>query len=222
MRIKNEERLYEPIRKYISTELRYYTGGEIKYIGGRKAGKSRYYTKTGVRELQADVVGVKFTGNSVYSDIEICIVEAKLGDKVTRQHINQAFGYTTMAHSVYLASTAELDPDSHSVLRALGLGYLQILSLSETILRETPGQHKPVEKEMMRLLDKLWIGKCTLCQCYLFLYEENREKSYRAMHRPFLLNEDSTIPSFDSDSKPSMITRYLCHGCLKDLKKWRM
>ena len=60
---KSEQRYYEPVRKWLTNRKDYYTGGDIYYASGKKSGTPRYFTKTGFRELQCDVVGIKFAGN---------------------------------------------------------------------------------------------------------------------------------------------------------------
>ncbi len=225
MHFKSENDLYEPIRKWLTKHMGYYTGGDVFYMGGSKSGTKRYYTKTGIRELQADVVGVKFSGNRVHSEIEICVVEVKLADSITRQHINQAYGYTSMAHSVILASPAQVDKDSQHILRALGLGYLQVMARRMKLV-ESPTPRVPPDREFLHLLENLWIGRCALCQCYFPLWRKWSQagKTYQVLERPYFPTENpnSDFTTYDKQDVPKnqFLKRYLCWYCMKDIKHW--
>jgi len=221
---KSEERYYEPVRKWLTEEMGYYTGGDIYYLSSAKKGKERFFTRTGFSDLQADVVGIKYSGNDYSSDIKVCVVEVKDTREISRQQINQAFGYRRMAHYVYLAAPAEIDTGVREIVRELGIGFLQIGSKKKVTLIETPSPSEPSEAELVLLLHNLWIAKCTFCQCYFPLWGDwNGEgKTYAKVKRnkvPSVANGRPTIEYEISEpsKKRAMVIRYLCHHCYRFL-----
>ncbi len=221
--MSDEERYYQPLRKWLSDELGFYTGGGVVYRSGSKKGEERVFVKTGIRDLQADVVGIKFAGNDVFSDIEICVIEVKDTSKVTRQHIHQAYGYTKVAHTVYLAAPAAIDDDMRQVMRDFGIGYIRIEGEKTFERAQTSNKFVPSEKEMLHLLDSLWIGKCCLCQCYFPKWEkwrddgEERGKTYKILKRPKIPGEANKLDYSMKRSGKSVVEKYICHYCLRDL-----
>jgi hypothetical protein len=226
--MSNEERFYEPLRKWLSDELGFYTGGGVVYLSGSKKAEERVFVRTGIRDLQADVVGIKYAGNDVFSDIEICVIEVKDAPKVTRQHIHQAYGYTKVAHTVYLSAPAPIDDDMRQILRDFGVGYIRIKEGGRSFeIMQTSNKFVPSEKEMLRLLDSLWIGKCCLCQCFFPKWErwtdngEERGKTYKIMKRPKIPGEANELDYSRKSSGKSVVKKYICYYCLRELQAMR-
>ena len=219
-----EQRFYEPLRKWLESNLECYTGGDVNY---NPAGKLRYYTKTGIRALQADVIGLRFSGSNIHSDLSIYVIEVKDEIKITRQYINQAYGYSTFADFTYLASPANLDEDSKNIMQNLGVGYIQIKSSTNIHLIVSAAPQTPLKKEKLALLQALWIGKCSLCHCYFPIWtswsdDDDNElgKSYFSFERPkFPKGPKDAEYEIDQLDKKNKIKCYLCYYCKKEFLK---
>lgn len=214
----NEKQFYEPLRKWL-VQQGYYTGGDVEYLSGPKKGQKRYYTKTGTAQLQADVVGLRFSGNNLYSDIEICVIEVKNTRSISRQHIHQAHGYSTFAHLVYLAAPCCLGQELKNLMMHFNIGYLEINPKSKNAkVIVTPSRNEPIEKDMLHLLKNLWIGRCTICRCYFHLLDAP-DKTYTVWKRRKILTDPKSLDYSNSHEKNNEIWRYLCIHCKKDFVK---
>ena len=227
----DERSFYEPVRKWL-VKRGYYTGGDTTYASGRREGQERYFTTTGVKGLEADVVGLRFAGNDVVSDVEVCVVEVKDSRTLPLQHIHQAFGYKAFAHVVYLASPAVLDDEKRAVLRDFGVGYLQLRGRdADTKVKvcETPQAGQPRERDMLQLLDRLWFFRCTICRCYAPKWDtwdgegaqtawNPKGQTYFELKRPRVPGSAREILFGLSKRKNNeLVRRYVCLHCVQGL-----
>lgn len=218
--MKGEERFYNRVREWLE-ERGYYCGGGMYYMGLEK---ERWYVKTGIRKLRADVIGLKNVGNELIDEVEIVAVEVKDKRTVAFSDMQQAYGYSTFAHRVYLATTADPTEEDKAVALRMGIG---LIHLTEGKLEEilSPSVMHPDEAEMLNLLNSLWIVKCTICNCYVFKWDtigDLKGKSYRVIKRARQLEHMKDFPEGKSPfsdlkkkrlDKKYVIRRYICRTC---------
>lgn len=101
--MKEEKKFYSIVKKWLEKN-RYYCGGYI--TRGRK---NFYYFDVDSLKYKVDVAGVKNVGNKLVDVIEIVAVEVKDEELVKHKHMQQALGYSSIAHKCYLATTAKSD-----------------------------------------------------------------------------------------------------------------
>ena len=222
--IRGEERYYDLVRTWIE-ERGCYCGGGMYYKGTEK---QRWYVRTGIKKLRADVIGLKNVGNEFIDRLEIVAVEVKDKDRIAFRDIQQAYGYSTFAHKVYLATTAEPTEEDKATVIRMGIGLIHIVGRElEEIL--SPALMHPDEAEMLRLLNSLWIVRCTICDCYVFKWDtlgDLEGKSYNALKRARQIDhmrhfaERRNSPFGDLSKKQLsekyVIRRYVCRTCVDE------
>jgi len=160
---KGEEEYCDLVGKWLE-ERAYFCGGGMFYMGTERR---RWYVRTGIKKLRADVIGVKNVGNEFVDNLEILAVEVKDKDHIAFKDLQQAYGYSTFAHRVYLATTASPTEEDKATALRMGIGLIHIdgRDLKEVL---SPTFKQPDEAEMLKLLNSLWIVKCSMCNCYVF------------------------------------------------------
>jgi len=219
-RLKGEERYYVSVRKWLETKG-YYCGGGMVY---QATGRERWYVKTGIQNLRADVIGVRNVGNRFIDRIEIHAVEVKDEKRVTFRDLQQTYGYSTFAHRVSLATTAELAEEDKATASRMGIGLVRLIGRrAREVL--SPGIMRPNEAEMLKLLNRLWIIRCSICNCFVFKWEfmdDLKGKSYHMFKRARQVDHmrDSTrkaTPFAELDRNELetryVIERYICRTC---------
>ena len=218
--MKGEERFYNLVREWLE-EKGYYCGGGMYYMGSNK---ERWYVKTGIRKLRADVIGIKNVGNELIDAIEIVAVEVKDKKTIAFKDMQQTYGYSTFAHKVYLATTAEPTEEDKATAMRMGIGLVHITKgdINELL---SPSLMHPDEAEMLNLLNSLWIVKCTLCNCYVFKWDtigDLEGKSYTVIKRARQLDHMKDFAEGKSPfgdlrkkklDKKYVVRRYICRTC---------
>ena len=226
-RPKGEERYYEAVRKWLEARG-YYCGGGMYFSG---TSKERLYVKAGIAKLKADVIGIRNVGNEFVDNIEILTVEVKDKPRIAFRDIEQAYGYSTFSHKVYLATTAEPSEDDKATASRMGVGLIKI---GETNLREilSASLKQPDEATMLRLLNSLWIVRCTICGCYVFKWDTIGDldgKSYLVCKRARQLDHMRDFGALAKQPSPFgdlqrkelkasyAIKRFICRTCSEEL-----
>lgn len=227
--VKSEKGYYDGLCKWLAMKKSYYTGGaDIVYSSGKKKGKRRRYKETGVGGQIIDVAGVKNVGNDQFDQIETVAVEVRKKSSITKRDMQHAYGYSNLVHRCYLATNALPDRDELDYARRLGLGVIQLRGENWHQWQELvqPGYHEPNHADLLRFLDGLWIGQCSLCQCYIFKLESIEDlsgKSYVTLDRPRQLDFYLKYPNrelfgeLEKGHVPrsiKMTHRYLCRNCV--------
>jgi hypothetical protein len=130
---------------------------------------------TGLKYSRADVIGIRDTGGDLTCEIETIVVEVKRGSEAFATASGQAYGYIVYANRVYLAdkkingfSQEELQIASH-----LGIGLILIDKNNKCHEVLSSPYYKPLTKLNSSLLEKLRLGMCQLCHCYVEIGDES-------------------------------------------------
>ena len=225
--LKGEAKYYDLVREWLE-KRGYYCGGGM-YYGGTE--KERWYIRTGIKKLRADIIGLKNVGNEFIDELEILAVEVKEKDKISFRDIQQAYGYSAFAHKVYLATIAKPTEEDKSTATRMGIGLIHIAGKKiEEILSSALMQ--PNEAEMLKLLNSLWVVKCTICNCYVFKWdtiEDLEGKSYIMFKRARQLDHIKDLargsPFGDLNknqlNEKYVIRRYICRTCADEFRLLR-
>jgi hypothetical protein len=129
---------------------------------------------TGLKFSRADVIGIRDIGGDLTGEIETIVVEVKRGSEPFATASGQTYGYIVYANRVYLAdkrpngfSQEELQIASH-----LGIGLISIDKKNKCHEVLSSPYYKPLTKLNTLLLEKLKLGMCQLCQCYIEIGDE--------------------------------------------------
>jgi len=224
--MKGERRFYPVVKRWLEKHG-YYCGG---YITRRR--KEFNYFDVGSKKYKVDVAGVKNVGNKLVDVIEVVAVEVKDEDLITQKHMQQAFGYSSIAHKCYLATTGEIKEDDKANAARMGIGLLQLTdkeSLPKEVL--SPQLKQPNEASMLDFLDTLSISQCTLCRCYFFNCswkdEDQRLTSYKRLRRSrqFDVYLRTKLDPIDDLSKlrgklgKHVTLRFVCRHCYDQFLK---
>ncbi len=222
-----ESNLYDPLLEWLEDKYGYSIGNDYT-----TAGKEVWYKNRGPsQKCCLDVIGVKNIGahEKVLSDeIEIIGVEVKDKDRITYKDLTQAAGYKIFVHKAYFATTARITTEDKHWARVLGIGLIKIggrAKPSFLVVVEAP-LSVPNHAEMLRLLDTLLIGQCTLCNCYFYLIDRVDDESF---HTYIPLTRLKWINLFPSETRSDLkklftepkdvdeeyrISRYICQTCV--------
>jgi len=225
--MKGEKRFYPIVKKWLEKNG-YYCGG---YLTIGKKGFQHF--DVGSLKYKADVAGVKNVGNKFIDVLEIAAVEVKDEGLVKHRHLQQALGYSSIAHKCYLATTGKITEDDVASASRIGIGLLQLTdknSLPKEVLSPQPKQ--PNEAAALDFLDTLSISQCTICKCYFFNCswgkKGDKTRSYRRIRRgrQFDVYLKTKLDPFDDLSKlrgkmsKYVTRRFICKNCLDELAKW--
>lgn len=227
-----ESTYYKPLCEWLGREKGYFCGSQ----------DTKWYIDTGFGGQRIDVAGIKNVGNNLVDQIETVAVEVRQGSRVTKRDMQDAHGYSNLVHRCYLATTARVQDDELSHARNLGIGIIEITGKDSFRELVEPKYHQPDEADLLKFLEGLWIGQCTLCKCYFHLWDSEvlgvkdrtRGQSYvyttrikqfnfftdkaRAYESPFNSGHKKKAP------KELRVWRYLCMDCVSDLnnslRKW--
>lgn len=227
---RGEERYYDIVRSWLEDKKGCYCGGGMHYAGTEK---ERWYVRTGIKKLRADVIGLKNVGNEFLDSLEIVVVEVKDKDRIAFRDIQQAYGYSTFAHRVYLATTALPNEEDKASAVRMGIGLLHItMEDVEEIL--SAGTMRPDEAEMLSLLNSLWVVKCTICGCYVFKWDtigDLEGRSYEVIRRARQFDHMKSFgptkksPFGDLNKKALkekyLIRRFVCRTCVDEFNLLR-
>lgn len=220
-----EKQYYQPLCEWLQKEKEYYCGGTVTNTSTKE---TRWYANTGTRRQIADVIGIRNVGTELVDDIEILVAEVRDKDRITLRDLQDARGYSRIAHRCYLASTAEPTKENQRHAERLGVGLIQISGVHRFSEILPSQRFEPSKEALLELLDNLWVAKCTICQCYVLkLVEMDQAKgwSYAEMKRARQFDYEllgKGITAFDAMEsgdfpKGLAITRYICRSCVRDL-----
>ena len=137
--------------------------------------------------------------------------------------VTQAYGYSAIAHRVYLAHTAPIDDEWERFLRRLGLGFLEIQGVKKGVIERVPSTYfNPNEANLLEFLTSLRIFKCCICGVYTFRWDSIGEiegSSYFRIKRRAQIDLhriDDTGPYERKVPRVHEIRRYICRNCLDD------
>lgn len=224
--MKGERRFYPTVRKWLEKNG-YYCGGYLT-----KGRKDFYYFDVGSLKYKVDVAGVKNVGNKFIDVLEIAAVEVKDEELVKHRHMQQALGYSSIAHKCYLATTGRITEDDIANASRMGIGLLQLTnkdSLPKEIL--SPQLKQPNEAAMLDFLDTLSISQCTICNCFFFNCswdsKGKRIRSYKRIRRSRQLDvylktrldpfED--LPKLRGKLGKFVTRRFICENCFNEFFK---
>jgi len=225
-KMKGEKRFYSIVKEWLEKNG-YYCGGYIT-----KGRKTFSYFDVGSLKYKVDVAGVKNVGNKFIDVIEIVAVEVKDEELVKHKHMQQALGYSSIAHKCYLATTAKITEDDKANASRMGIGLLQLTdkdSMPKEIL--SPQLKQPNEASMLDFLDTLSISQCTICKCYFFnCYWDSEGKkinSYKRIRRSrqfdvYLetkLDPFHDLPKLRGKLGKLVTRRFICKSCFDGLLK---
>ena len=190
------------------------------------SGKPRWYINTGRQKQLVDVAGVKNTGTRHFDQIETVAVEVREIDRITMRDLQDARGYSNMAHRCYLAATTTPTESDIKDAGQAGIGLIEIINKDKFKERLQAQYHEPDPGHLTEFLHCLWIVRCTLCQCYVFNFDEigNLEgksvaELVRARQFDFELDGKTAFEELEYGEVPSSMSvrRYLCRSCVRDL-----
>lgn len=118
----------------------------------------------GLRFSRIDVIGIRDLGWDLASDVEAIAIEVKRGNEPFATASGQTLGYRVYAHRVYLADYRDepFTQDEISIASNLGIGLIEIRKGKCKEVLSSP-TYKPISKLYYRLLRKLSLGRCQLC-----------------------------------------------------------
>lgn len=214
-----EKRYYPIVREWLEKQG-YFCGGGMY---DSSSGEPYMYQDRGSKRMRVDVAGVRNIGSKYADSIEVTCVEVKDSASVKFSDVTQAFGYSAIAHRVYLAHTAPLDENWERFLRRLGLGFLEIEGMRKGVIERVPSNHfNPNEANLLEFLRSLWIFKCSICGVYTFRWDtiSNIEgSSYYSVKRRAQIDLhrlEVTAPYEKEVPRTYEIKRYICRSCLDD------
>lgn len=135
---------------------------------------------TGLKYSRADVIGIRDIGGDLTGEIETIIVEVKRGIGAFATASGQAFGYTVYANRVYLADFKPdgFSPEEIQIASHLGIGLIVIGKNNKCSEVLSSPYYKPITRLNTLLLEKMRLGKCQLCDCYIEIGDETRNHNY--------------------------------------------
>ncbi len=214
---------YNNILAWLEEEFEYYIGG-----GYYRGDKELFYIDKGpTMKCRLDIIGIKNIGshNTVEDNIEIIGIEVKDDKTIKYQHLAQTSGYKIFVHKAYLATTAKITSEDLYWARILGVGLITIESKNSFKIVLEASLNEPNQTEMLRLLESLSIGVCTICRNYFFTWDivdNEKYKTYVKLRRVKQINIlqkgelDNYKDLFEkqkSFSKEDKFFRYICKPC---------
>lgn len=177
----------------------------FKYICSNPHSKKKKLQKgfitMGIGGIQADVIGIKDTGNYFQPKIEIIAIEVKPNlPNYRRGYMDQARRASLYAHKCFLAAPREFRPEEIELAVTVGIGLFEInLDRKKLKLVVPSPDMSPDETKILRLMRRLDFYRCAICGCYW-----NRRfagHGYRSMH---YFSERGTVRFY----------KYICHRCI--------
>lgn len=103
-------------------------------------------------------------GGDLSGDVETISIEVKRGSEPFATACGQALGYKIYANRVYLADVRKdsFSYDEIGIASQLGIGLVQIKNGRCKEILSSP-TYAPLNSMNLRLLEKLWLGKCQFC-----------------------------------------------------------
>lgn len=119
----------------------------------------------GLRYGRIDIFAIRDVGGDFSGAFETIAVEVKCGSRFVNA-AGQAVGYRVYANRVYLAESREkpFNRDELLIATNLGIGLVQIRGTKCREVLSSP-VYQPITELQLRLLEKLHLGVCTLCNC---------------------------------------------------------
>jgi hypothetical protein len=189
---------------------------------------------TGLKFSRADVIGIRDIGGDLTGEIETIVVEVKRGSEAFATASGQAFGYIVYANRVYLADkrTNGFTQEELQIASHLGIGLISIDKNNKCHEVLSSPYYKPLTKLNTSLLEKMRLGMCQLCQCYIEIGDG--KSRYNQMERKKLKKAISDEKGFMfwnyevADRKEKLGVRvgrenttyerrFLCSGCVSIL-----
>lgn len=142
-------------------------------------------TNTGLRHSRIDVVGVRDVGGDLSGDVEIISIEVKNNSEPFATSCGQALGYKIYANRVYLADVRNefFSHDEIRIASHLGIGLIQIQKSGACKEILTSPQYVPMSSMSLRLLEKLALGKCQLCNSIFKTGSIENDKRFNNLSR---------------------------------------
>jgi len=227
LKIQYEADYYDILLDWLE-EKGYYTGGESYYNG-----KENWYKNIGPsKKCRLDIIGVKNIGpgkKTLADDIELIGIEVK-HNSLTYKDLSQAAGYKIFVHKAYLATDVDIAPVDEHWARILGVGLISLGKRSRgkvmPVIELDAIYQIPNLCENLRLLRRMSIGRCTICQTYFMLWEKVRDSLFHTYISLPRIKQINHIAERDEDEDwqylienpqevpdDEKIQRFLCRSC---------
>lgn len=203
-----EKSYYEPIRKFLESEMNCITATT------NKNGTPRRFICLGLSGLIVDVYGLGGVKERNSRSIEGVAVEVKRSRRrVSLRSIVQAGQYSRLAHRCYLAQPREFSRKDKIEASRLGVGLLQIKGKQILVISESRPFSPELETFELFLHKSLLFVRCRLCACHVQKFKSrNSTRDLPTGH----LVEDHVSPLVRGALRNKRM--YLCNECQQIVK----
>lgn len=203
-----ESDLYPTVKKYLD----------------KKYSKSSLCSKIniGIKSGTIDVVLVRGIFGDLSQSCEVISVEVKADKNRFLNYIGQALGYSILSDRCHLAIPGKFSQNDIDIASTLGIGLIEIGENSCKQIIDSK-LFSPIEHLRLKLLNKLKINRCTICNSYFFASKNPNRRLFDAIKNErgyvyWLIDQDQTACEKGIDNREyAYRRRFICKDCIQQL-----